>query len=182
MMIRSLWLAFILSLVAGCASLGVDQPQGFTDKLALGQVSNTTAVKSIALVASVGKMSKKSATDFLTQADTAQQALLSAAALAEVGDTGAANNKLLIVNGILQALTVYLQQQQAAGKDAKDTTTALMLVGLLSISTQETTEIQALFAKAHSENRQINAAEMKQLQDEYAAAFSAAKSAVDALP
>lgn len=182
MMLRSLWLAFVLTLVSGCASLGVDQPKGFSDKLALGQVSNTGSVKSVALVAGLGKMGKSSAQDFLVKLDTAQQALISAAALADLNDMSGANNKLLIVNGILQALTVYLQQQQVAGKDAKDTATALMLVGLLSISTQQTTEIQALFAKAHGENRQVNAAEMKVLQDEYAAAFSAAKAQIDAMP
>lgn len=178
---RRAFLLFVALAFAGCASLGVDSAKGFQDQLAIAQIGNTSAVKSFGLIASLGKITKANAQKALADVAATQSALDSAVELSDV-DLSAAGSKLLLVNAGLSALNSYLLQQQAASKDSKDTTTALMVVGLLQISTDAAAQTGALLAKAHGENRQVSKAEIQALQATFKSTYTTVKAQVDAMP
>ena len=68
----AVWLIFVL--LAGCAALGLEAPQTFNEKLAVGYSTVTAVRAAAATFVSSGKLSPDDAQNVQTQADTARAA------------------------------------------------------------------------------------------------------------
>lgn len=174
-------IAFVIGSMIGCASFGVDAAKGFRDNVAIAQTTNTSLVKSFGLSASLGKLSKVRAQDALRQVDTIQQGIDVAIEL-ESTDVSTAKLRLQTASAAIKALQAYLLNQQKQMASAKDSETSMLLVGLLGFALDQATAIQALFEKAHSEDRQVTKEELLLLQRDHYEVFVRVQAQVDAMP
>lgn len=105
--------ALILSVMLGCASIGVPTPSTFNEKLAVGVASVTSVRTSATTLLQAGKITPADAQNIQTQADTAREGLNVARGLSGTDLTGA-GNKLTAATAVLTALQTYLLTKQGA--------------------------------------------------------------------
>lgn len=107
-MLKKLIPIFAVLLVAACASIGVEQPESFDQRLAYAYGTNTAVRSAAANAVTVGTIDKSDAQFILKQTDDAR-ALLDASRLAlSVGDVSTAEGRLVLAVGILTQLQQYL--------------------------------------------------------------------------
>lgn len=106
----ALVMALCLALLVGCASLGMQAPDTFNKKVAAAVTTVQTVADSAAAALAAGKLSKSDATNVVTTARAALNAIDVAEGLHST-DPKAADDKLAATLAILQALSAYLAAQ-----------------------------------------------------------------------
>ncbi len=104
---------FLLTLAAGCAALGIQAPQTFNEKLAVGYTSVTSIRQAATTLLTSAKITPDDAQNVQNQADNARMALDIARATFKTGDTTGAQTKLDTTITALTALQSYLASKGA---------------------------------------------------------------------
>ena len=103
--------AYLLLLVAGCAALGLPQPQTFNEKIAAAYTTVTQVRSVAASLVGVGKLSPDDAQNVQNQATHARDGI-ELARKAHLTDPKAGAAKLDSVTAILNTLNNYLKARQ----------------------------------------------------------------------
>ena len=104
-----LMLAFIMTIIVGCAQLGVPTPATVNEKIAVATVTVSSVRNTAATLVTAGKISADDAENVQKQADTARDGLTIARTLK---DPLAADNKVDAATAVLKALQAYLLTKQ----------------------------------------------------------------------
>lgn len=102
--------ALCLTLLAGCAALGLATPQGFDQSLATAYGVHTAVVSATATALTAGSINSAEATAVQTQALTARQLLDTARTLEVTNPTGASSD-LALATTALTAIQTYLNSR-----------------------------------------------------------------------
>jgi hypothetical protein len=105
--------ALLAILIAGCASLGTEPAQTFSQKLAYGYATHTAVLQATTSALTAGTISSADAESILKQADTARAGLDAAKQAHDAGDISGGDSKLAIALTGLQALQDYLRAHGA---------------------------------------------------------------------
>lgn len=111
---RPLIAPFLLlaSLLAGCASLGLEPAQGFDQKLAYAYGTHTAILKAGDQALTDGSISVDDAKHVLAIADQSREVLDAAKRIYAAGDKEGANAKLLLATQVLSELQTYLRARR----------------------------------------------------------------------
>lgn len=107
--LRGVVAVWLLLLVVGCAGLGLEPANTFTDKLAYAYGTHTAVLRTADAEAKAGYLNKEDGLQVLASADQAR-AILDSASL--IKDPVQANAKLVLGLSILQQLQTYLRSHQ----------------------------------------------------------------------
>jgi hypothetical protein len=99
--------AFLLTLLAACAQLGITKPLTFNEKLATGYSAVTSVLTTSAQLEQQGKIKPADLANIEKQTDAVKEAL-DLASTFELTDTTAGGTKLTAALTALQALQLYL--------------------------------------------------------------------------
>jgi hypothetical protein len=105
----SLYIALLL--LTGCASLGLQTPQTFDQKLAYAYGTHIAVQKAAAASLNAKEISSDEAKQVLKLADESRQLLDAAGAASSAGDISSADGKLLLATSILTQLQTYLRSK-----------------------------------------------------------------------
>ena len=112
MNLASRYLTFVAMVVlAGCASLGLPQPQSFNQRLVVAYSTVTAVYNTTTVLVERGSMSGEEAVEVIEQADDLREGLDAAREL-YVFDHMGAEGRLQQVIVALQALDAYLRGKQ----------------------------------------------------------------------
>lgn len=101
-----LFLLFVMAaLIGACASLGVETPKTFNERVAVAQQTVTQVRLSATQLLQVKSISVADAENVLKQTDAAQEGVVIARSL---GDSPAAGTRLQVSIAVLTALQAYL--------------------------------------------------------------------------
>ena len=108
----TMWLvALTLSVLVGCASLGLSKPQSFDEQLANAYGVHTAVLSTTSYALTRDVVSSTDATMINAQAQNAR-ALLDAAHAAEAaGDLAGANSKLALALSVLTSLQTFINSK-----------------------------------------------------------------------
>lgn len=98
----------MLALISACATLGLEQPKSFNERLAAGYATLTTARDSAGTLLAAGKITAPDAQQIQNQCDNVRSGLDIARNI-HAKDPQAADAKLTAVLAGLNALSAYLQ-------------------------------------------------------------------------
>ncbi len=104
------WLV-LLSAVAACAQLGLEEPKTFEDKLAYAYSQNAAARTSAAQALQSGAISKADAEQVLKATDGVRAGLDEARKFQNAGDTSTALSKLQIATAALTQIQALLKSR-----------------------------------------------------------------------
>ncbi len=104
-------LPLVLLLLSACASLGLQTPKTFNERLAAGYVSVTAARDTAATLLTAGKITAGDAQNVQQQADNARSGLDIARSVHET-NPAAGDDKLTAILAGLNALSAYLIARQ----------------------------------------------------------------------
>ena len=106
-------LALLLSsgILTGCASLGLQSPQGFNEKVAAGYTSVTTVRESAATLLRAGSITPQEAQKIQDKCDEARAGLDTASSLKGV-DLKSAENRLAAVTQLIVALQSFVADRK----------------------------------------------------------------------
>lgn len=99
--------------LVGCASLGTEPAQTFSQKLAYAEGVHSAVLDATTSAVTAGTVGSADAQKILVQADQAEVVLNAAAAAHKAGDEAGANAKLAVALNALTALQEYLRAQGA---------------------------------------------------------------------
>lgn len=100
-----------ISLLAGCASLGLEPAKDFDDQAAYGYATLASVRQSTANALDSGLIKVEDAKQVQALADQARAGLDAARGAWNVGDTKTALGRLELANSILNQLALYLHQR-----------------------------------------------------------------------
>lgn len=109
---RNLKHSWIVLLLAGCAALGITQPQTFEQKLAYAYGTHSAVQQGATQALADKTLSSTDAMQVLKLADESRALLDAARAAAKIGDPTTANGKLVLATQILVQLQTYLRSKQ----------------------------------------------------------------------
>ena len=109
--INKWFLCALLTLLVGCASLGLEKPQTFTERLAYGYAQHTAVLQGATSSLSVGAITADDAERILKESDSARVALDAARVAAGSGDVGTAEGRLAFAITALTQLQAYLHSK-----------------------------------------------------------------------
>ena len=111
-------LAFVLVLVAGCGSLGLQEPGGFNDRLAYAVGIHTSVVQASTNALNAHEISSEQADKVLTIAEDSRTALDAARIAANAGDMSTAEGRLQFITAALTSLQTFLRTRDDTALDA----------------------------------------------------------------
>lgn len=107
---RMVVLAFVLSFITGCASLGLAPADSFDARLAYAYGTHTAVLQAASAAVSAGTISKKDGETVLSLA-TQSRALLDSARAVENTDPATAAGRLTLAVNVLTQIQTYLQSK-----------------------------------------------------------------------
>lgn len=108
--LRVLACLFALQLLAGCASLGLVEPQTFEDRIAYAYTLYTGVLEATAASLDAGRMTSEQGERIAQMGDDAQALLDSARRIHAAGDTEAATRQMALAITVLNELQLYAQE------------------------------------------------------------------------
>jgi hypothetical protein len=98
--------------LTGCAVLGVQKPENFSERVVAGYKSVTTAADLVGALSAAGKISVADANKALDGAQTAKDGIDAAVALRNAGDFSNAETRLSAVIAALGLIQAQLEARQ----------------------------------------------------------------------
>lgn len=101
----------VLTLIAGCQTLGLDSPQSFNERMVFAAASTSAVYDSIAASTRAGSVTPDDAEDLIEIADRARDLLTSARRIHDAGQVDEASRQLALALAIVTELQQFTQRE-----------------------------------------------------------------------